>query len=129
MKPRFFTALLAVLLTAATALADSRISLAEKSHDFGIIKEEAGPVTHSFEFTNTGNDPLVIISAKASCGCTQPKYPTDPVKPGESAKITVKYLPQGRPGEFNKTIKVRTNDKKNKNLTLRITGTVTPVAK
>jgi hypothetical protein len=126
---KIITTLLITVVTSMVALADARISMAEKSHDFGIIKEDGGAVTHSFAFTNTGDSPLVIVSAKASCGCTQPKYPTDPVKPGETAKITVKYLPQGRPGEFNKTIKVRTNDKKNKSLSLRITGTVTPAAK
>ncbi|MGM9865831.1 MAG: DUF1573 domain-containing protein [Muribaculaceae bacterium] len=122
-------ALLAALMC-LTAFADDKgeaaITLASKSYDFGNIRESAGPVTTEFEFVNTGDAPLVIISAVASCGCTRPVYPQAPVKPGKSGKIKVTFLPQGRPGEFSKTIKVRTNAKKNKKFTLRISGVVIP---
>ena len=73
-----------------------------------------------------GDTPLVIISANATCGCTRPKYPTDPVKPGGKGVIKVTYLPKGRPGEFEKTVKVRTNSKKNKKVVLKISGVVVP---
>lgn len=102
------------------------ISFTEQQHNFGFIPEKGGPVTHSFEFVNTGDAPLVIISATASCGCTRPTYPTEPIAPGKSGKIKVTYLPEGRPGEFDKTVKVRTNVKESKKISLRITGTVTP---
>lgn len=102
------------------------ITLREKAFDFGYIKEEGGPVRHEFEFINTGDQPLVIISATASCGCTRPKYPTEPIRPGKKGKITVTYLPQGRPGEFDKAVKVKTNCKKSKKFTLKISGTVVP---
>lgn len=95
-----------------------------KTHDFGTIKEANGPVTCDFEFTNTGNEPLVIISATASCGCTRPNYPKEPIKPGKNGKITVTYNPKGRPGEFDKSIKIRTNG--NKRPILKITGVVIP---
>ena len=78
------------------------------------------------EFVNDGDTPLVIISANATCGCTRPKYPTDPVKPGGKGVIKVTYLPKGRPGEFEKTVKVRTNSKKNKKVVLKISGVVVP---
>ncbi len=108
------------------AKGSAQISFAEKKHDFGNIAENGGPVTCEFVFTNTGDAPLVIVSATASCGCTQPKFPAEPVKPGKTGKITVKYLPQNRPGEFDKTIKVRTNAKNAKKVSLRISGTVIP---
>lgn len=100
------------------------ITFREKSHDFGLIDEHGGPVSYEFMFENTGTEPLVIISATASCGCTRPTYPTAPIKPGKRGTIKVTFLPEGRPGEFNKTIKVRTNAKSAKKFTLKITGTV-----
>lgn len=102
------------------------ITFAEKEYNFGIIEEKGGPVTHKFEFTNTGTSPLVIISATASCGCTRPSYPTEPIAPGKKGIIQVTYLPDGRPGEFDKVVKVRTNVKESKKISLRISGTVRP---
>jgi len=98
----------------------------EKSYDFGNVKENGGPVAHEFVVKNNGNSPLVIISATASCGCTKPKYPQAPIAPGKSAKIKVTYLPKGRPGQFDKTVKVRTNDPGAKKVTLEIHGVVIP---
>ena len=95
-----------------------------KTHDFGTIKEVDGPVTHIFEFTNTGNEPLVIINVNASCGCTRPEYSKEPIRPGKKGKIKVTYNPAGRPGEFDKEVKIRTNG--NKRPILRITGVVVP---
>ena len=106
--------------------APASVVFAERSHDFGNIKEDGGPVSYEFVFTNEGETPLVIISATASCGCTMPRYPKAPVAPGKSEKIRVTYLPKGRPGEFAKTVKVRTNDPKNKRVTLKISGVVVP---
>lgn len=115
------------LLIGLAAMAQSAIDFkGPKSHDFGTINENGGSVSHEFEFVNTGDKPLVIISATASCGCTRPKYPQEPIKPGKSAKIKVTYLPKGRPGEFDKAVKVRTNDPKNKKITLKIKGVVVP---
>ncbi len=96
----------------------------EKQYDFGTIPEDGGPVTHFFEFTNTGSSPLVIISATASCGCTRPTYPTEPIAPGKKGKIKVTFLPEGRPGEFDKVVKVRTNAKSGQKVSLKICGTV-----
>ena len=100
------------------------MTFAEKTHDFGSIKEADGPVTHVFEFTNTGSEPLVIINVNASCGCTRPEYPKEPVMPGEKGKIKVTFNPAGRPGEFSKEVKIRTNGSKRP--VLRITGAVIP---
>ena len=105
---------------------EPEITFAEKSYDFGFVPEDGGPVTHFFEFTNTGTAPLIIISATASCGCTRPNYPTEPIAPGKKGKIKVTYLPDGRPGEFDKTVKVMTNAKESKKISLKIKGTVKP---
>ena len=95
----------------------------EKNHDFGYIKEEKGAVSHEFEFENVGDEPLIIVSATASCGCTRPEYPTKPIKPGKKGKIKVTFSPIGRPGPFRKEIRVKTNGR-NKMVRLHIEGSV-----
>lgn len=97
----------------------------EQSFNFGNIQEAKGPVTHVFEFTNTGNANLVIIDARAECGCTRPEYPQKPIAPGKTGKIKVTYNPIGRPGSFNKTVTIRTNGKPKK-VQLKISGSVIP---
>jgi len=77
-------------------------------HDFGEIDE--GPkVTHEFSFTNVGKEPLIITNARASCGCTVPKWPKEPILPGQSSSIKVEYNTKGRPNSFNKAITITSN--------------------
>ena len=125
---RFFLAVFAVCLVSICALADDQgpeVTFTKTTHDFGSIQEAKGPVTCTFEFTNTGDKPLLVINAVASCGCTKPEFPTKPIKPGKKGKIKVTFSPIGRPGAFKKTIKVKTNSKERVS-TLRIEGTVIP---
>ena len=128
MTKRFFITVFAVCLMAISAWADDSQAEAKfdvKYHDFGTIQEANGPVSCTFEFTNIGDKPLLIIDATASCGCTRPEYPTKPIKPGKKGKIKVTYSPIGRPGAFKKTVKIKTNGKE-RTTTLRIEGTVVP---
>lgn len=108
--------------------ADVAVSFESMVYDFGTIKEKGGPVSHVFNFQNTGTEPLIIISAQASCGCTRPEFPKKPVAPGKKEHIKVTYNPDGRPGEFVKTITVRTNakDRSQRKFTLKIKGNVIP---
>lgn len=96
----------------------------EKVWDFGTIKNDR-PAEHDFEFVNDGDGNLVIIKATAECGCTRPEFPDKPVAPGKKGKIKVTYNPIGRPGSFEKTVKVVTNGKP-KTVYLKIRGTVMP---
>ena len=57
--------------------------------DFGIIKEEKGPVSTVFEVENTGNKPLLIVDISVSCGCTSTDYTKRPIAPGKKGKIKV----------------------------------------
>lgn len=128
MTKRFFITVFAMCLMALSTVADEGYAEAKfdvKYHDFGTIQEAKGPVTCTFEFTNTGDKPLLIIDATASCGCTRPEYPTKPIKPGKKGKIKVTYSPIGRPGAFKKSVKVKTNGREH-STTLRIEGTVIP---
>lgn len=128
MIKRFIISVFAICAIAISALADGNFAEATfqtKSYDFGTIKEANGPVTCTFEFTNTGDKPLLIIDATASCGCTKPEYPSKPIKPGKKGKIKVTYSPIGRAGAFKKTVKIKTNGKE-RSTVLRIEGTVIP---
>ena len=128
MTNRFFIAFFAVCMVAISGLADNKYAEATfdtKSHDFGTIQEAKGPVSCDFEFTNTGDKPLLIIDAAASCGCTRPEYPSKPIKPGKKGKIKVTFSPIGRPGAFKKSVKIKTNGRE-RTTTLRIEGTVIP---
>lgn len=100
----------------------------EKIHNFGIVKEDGGPVSCTFSFTNGGDGNLVIYEVKADCGCTRPDYPQNPIGPGKSGKIKVTYNPLGRPGAFDKTVTVKTNGSPSK-IRLKIKGTVNPKSK
>lgn len=75
--------------------------------DYGEVKQHSNG-ERFFEFKNTGKLPIVISRVKASCGCTVPTKPKDPILPGESAQIGVKY-DTGRLGSFMKTITITSN--------------------
>lgn len=82
------------------------------THDFGTFPEKSPVVSTVFTFTNTGDAPLIINQAVASCGCTVPEYTKEPVKPGAKGEIKVTYNGTGKfPGHFKKSITVRTNGK------------------
>ncbi len=86
----------------------------EETYNFREIPE--GPqVTHEFKFVNEGKEPLVLSNVRASCGCTTPSWPKEPVLPGKEAIILVTYNTQGRPGSFTKSITITSNaDEPNK---------------
>ena len=76
--------------------------------DYGTIAQGADPL-RKFAFKNTGTEPLVIKNARGSCGCTVPNYKKEPVMPGETSEIEVRYDTQ-RTGPFTKTITIETNE-------------------
>jgi hypothetical protein len=78
------------------------------TYDFGQIKQ-GEKVSYSFKFKNTGNTPLIISSASASCGCTVPSYPEEPIQPGEESKIDVVFDSNGKMGMQTKTITLVAN--------------------
>lgn len=104
----------------------AQIEFETTSIDFGTFSEKEPVQTCTFKFKNTGNAPLVIHQAMATCGCTVPTYPKEPIMPGEEGEINVRYNGKGKfPGQFRKSIVVRTNAAKEL-VRLRITGDMTP---
>lgn len=75
--------------------------------DFGSIEQGSNPF-RVVKFTNTGSKPLVITKAKGSCGCTVPTTPKEPIAPGETAEIKVRY-DTNRLGKINKSVTLTTN--------------------
>ena len=80
----------------------------EESYDFGTITQ-GDIVTHVFKFRNTGDVPLVISKAKASCGCTVPEYPKDPVAVNADGELTVQFDSKGKKDQQNKIISITAN--------------------
>lgn len=116
--------LLAALLAGACASAASpEIKWLATEYNFGAFDEDNGVATCEFRYVNTGDAPLVVLNVHTSCGCTTPDYSTAPLAPGDTAAITVKYDPAGRPGRFNKKIQVDSNTPA-KRSKLTITGVV-----
>ena len=89
--------------------------------DYGEIEQGSDPL-RKVAFTNTGTEPLVISNAKGSCGCTVPTWPREPIAPGESADIEIRYDTK-RLGAINKTVRLTTNDATG-TYTLRVKGNI-----
>lgn len=91
--------------------------------DYGTVEYNADPF-RTFKFTNVGTEPLIIKSARSSCGCTVPEWPKEPIPPNGTGELKVRYATD-RPGPINKTITVTTNADP-ADVILNITGTVKP---
>lgn len=91
--------------------------------DYGTIEHNADG-NRVFKFKNTGKEPLIITNCTGSCGCTVPTWPKEPIKPGASGEIKVKY-DTGRVGAFEKTVTVNSNAKTNTKI-LKIKGLIKP---
>jgi hypothetical protein len=99
----------------------AKIEFKQLEIDYGTIDKNSDG-TRVFEFTNTGDAPLIINRVKSSCGCTIPSKPTKPIMPGQSDKIVVKYNTH-RAGPFRKTVTIYSNAQ-NSVIILKIKGKV-----
>lgn len=99
----------------------------ETEWDFGTINE-GDVVEHKYTFTNNGEAPLIIESAKPSCGCTVPTYSKEPIPVGGTGEIVVKFDSKGKPNIQTKTVTVTANTWP-KVTTLRFKTFVTPASK
>ncbi len=99
------------------------ISFPETTYDFGNMKQNTS-VEHEFQFTNQGKTDLVIRKLSSSCGCTAVSPKDDLIKPGQTSTIKAIFSSGSRQGRQNKTITVITNDPKNPQVILRLTGNV-----
>jgi len=123
-KISFF--LSALLLATCSYAQSGDFKFTEESFDFGMVNEGV-QAQHEFSFTNTGTTPIVISNVRASCGCTTPYWPKDPIAPGAKANIKVSYNSSGRIGTFNKSITITSNAVQSQKV-LYIKGIVEKVA-
>lgn len=84
------------------------IQVIDSVYDFGKVTD-GERVTYNYRFRNTGNKPLIISSATASCGCTVPEKPEEPIKPGETGSLKVVFNSEGRVGPTHKEVTVTSN--------------------
>lgn len=106
----------------AMAVAGPSVKWLRQTYDFGAFDESVGLNHARFAFVNDGDEPIVIVSARANCGCTTPKYSPEPVAPGDTAYLDVAYDASGRPGRFMKKIYVNTSAKPERDV-LTVCGT------
>jgi Protein of unknown function (DUF1573) len=100
---------LAVLPLFAQTPAGPSITWEKPTHDFGDITQ-GDKVEHTFKFTNTGTEPLVITNVQVTCGCTTPRgWARDPIPPGEKSEITLGFNSSGKYGRQKKVVTIVSN--------------------
>ncbi len=121
MKKVLFFSLVMISFLGFSQEKQAKVEFKKVEIDYGTVNKGANG-TRVFEFTNTGDAPLIINRVKSSCGCTIPSKPTQPILPGQSDKIIVKYN-TSHVGPFRKTVTVYSNAKNNV-VILKIKGKV-----
>lgn len=104
-----------------TPVKGPKMTFEQETIDYGTIEQGSDPY-RMFTFVNEGTEPLIISNARGSCGCTVPTYPKEPIMPGESAEIKVRY-DTNRVGPFTKRVTLTTNEGENTRV-LTIKGVV-----
>lgn len=127
MKKVCLLLLLAVGVFGSQAIAQevkdgAQIKMNEEVHDYGSVEFGGNGVCY-FEVTNTGNAPLILSNVKGSCQCTVPTWPKEPIAPGATAKIKVKYN-TNRAGAINKSVTITSNAVNTPTKVVRIKGNV-----
>lgn len=84
------------------------IAFEESSRDFGNITQ-GDKVEHVFKFENKGKTPLVISNVAATCGCTVPAWPKEPIAPGQKGEIKVSFNSAGKMGKQNSVVRIYSN--------------------
>ncbi|PKP36109.1 MAG: hypothetical protein CVT98_09110 [Bacteroidetes bacterium HGW-Bacteroidetes-15] len=109
MKKIFLLTIIIIFISITVSVAQSGpvISFNKTVHDYGIITQNDNG-NCVFEFTNTGDEPLILSSVRSSCGCTVPKWTKEPILPKASSNINVHYDTK-RTGAINKQVTVISN--------------------
>ena len=111
MKMKNIAAIIAIVFITCSSFAQSgpKIDFAAKDNtiDYGTVSKKSDNGIRSFKFTNTGDAPLIITDVLSTCGCTVPTKPSEPIMPGKSGKIDVKY--NMTLGPIRKTLTVESN--------------------
>lgn len=133
MKKLFLFCLFAVMTMGAVSAQEEKkeaaesehgpkIVFAEREHNYGTI-QKGGDGKCSFTFTNTGDEPLILSSVRASCGCTTPSWTQKPVMPGKTGTVDVRYN-TNNVGGFTKTVTITSNAINESRVVVKIKGNV-----
>lgn len=93
---------------AAPAGPTTVMAFQEEEFDFGTVVD-GEKVSHTYVFTNDGDEPLILSNAKGSCGCTVPQWPREPIAPGESGEVTVEFNSKNKKGKRNQKVTITAN--------------------
>lgn len=107
-KPEKFDPLKNQKESQSANLPATSISFSEMEHDFGVLNEGDSP-EHIFKFTNSGSEPLVLEKCKGSCGCTVPTCPKEPIPPGGTGEILVRFNSKNKKNKQTKKVTVTAN--------------------
>jgi hypothetical protein len=101
--------LIGAVILSSFGFSQAKIEFKAKDNtiDYGNVYKDVDSGVRVFEFTNTGTTPLIITNVQSTCGCTVPSKPTEPIAPGKTGEISVKY--NMNPGPIRKTISVESN--------------------
>ncbi len=102
----------AVAEVAKATTGNGEISFVDEVYDFGQITD-GEVVEHTFKFTNTGTEPVIVSRVSTSCGCTTPEYTATPVAPNKDGEVKVRFDSHGQSGKQQKIITVVSNAKNN----------------
>ena len=98
----------AAAATVAPAGPTTAMSFEENVFNFGTVTE-GEKVKHTYEFTNSGDEPLILSNAVGSCGCTVPQWPREPIAPGATGEIVVEFNSKGKQGERDQKVTLTAN--------------------
>lgn len=104
MRLHYFGLVLSMLVCISWMQVTGKVDFKTLSHSFGVI-EQHSPATFDFQFTNNTGKPLIIKSAVAECGCTDPSYDKKPIGVGKTSTIKVTFKAD-EPGKFTKKVTV-----------------------
>lgn len=90
--------------------AQPQLKFAVNKKKFGFVKK-GDVVKIEFNFTNTGNQPLIISAADVECSCTSVDYPEQPIMPKQSSKITVSFDTKNVYDRQDRTVEIISNAK------------------
>ncbi|MDE6294622.1 MAG: DUF1573 domain-containing protein [Muribaculaceae bacterium] len=114
---------IALMVTGGVLMARGEIRWLNTSYDYGVMQEIAGKKTGEARFVNEGPDTTYISYVRPSCGCTDADYTKGELLPGDTATVCFTYNPAGRPGAFEKSVKVYVGPEKTRHV-VKISGTV-----
>ena len=122
---RFAKIAVTLLFTLIYGVSGAQIKFSKISHDFGRIAEDGGEKECLFHFCNTSTEPVVLLEAHTSCGCTKVEFSRKPVMPDSISSVKVVFSPMNYPGAFARKIVLVTNQGVVKEQLL-VTGYVIP---